>query len=330
MSDCYKVKKTVVEGTHLIEHRYQAFPETFVGKWKKIGVSVRDNPSVHELVCKFCLEDWKARVRNWHYPSKLRSYRVEGVTGPDDLWEWGELGICSNPVACWGPKERIWDVRRSTSSKSENIQRYSFAHHTITNNIEKTTDRLYATFVRGTGKTNLEYTAITNKASQSADFWPDCLPVSVTPRRQIYLSMSSKHSVPEDVGKLSPAYWPETYRNSKYMNPHRMEVRYFDEQPGEMLQRFKRNPLTLESLENYLPEIARTSIEMYPGGSGLKVLQYKWIPKWKHEENRDETDWLPHEWKESYNSYIPEKQHGWAGPVISYWARLDETNRYFS
>ena len=86
----------------------------------------------------------------------------------------------------------------------------------------------------------------------------------------------------------------------------------------------------MSALERYLPEIARTRIEMYPGGSGLKVSQYKKIQQWQVEGARVETDWLPQEWRESYGGYIPDKQHGWAGPVVSYWARLDASYRYFS
>jgi hypothetical protein len=41
----YKVKKTVTEGDFFIEHRCQKFPETFEGKWKKVGVFIESNPS---------------------------------------------------------------------------------------------------------------------------------------------------------------------------------------------------------------------------------------------------------------------------------------------
>jgi hypothetical protein len=320
----YKVKKTVAEGDFFIEHRFQKFPETFEGKWKKVGVFIESNPSAKELTCQLCRQDWDARWKNRPISSKLMSYRVEGVTEPDDFWEW-QNGRCGNHKSCWGQKERIWDVRRA-----KNSQRYSFAHHTLSNNIEKTTDRMYATFVRKTGKENLEYTAITMKASQSADFWPDCLPVVPMPRRHIYISMASKEYVTKEVEKLPKNEWPTTYRTAKYMNPNRMEIRYFDEKPGENTDRFKEKTASLSSLESYLPEIARTIIEMYPGGSGLKVSQYKMIPPWKNEDKRVKVDWLPSLWKDDYGGYIPNIQHGWAGPVVSYWSRLDDTYRYFS
>lgn len=318
----YRVNKTVVLGDSFIEHRYQRFPENFVGKWKKVGAFVHSNPSAMDLTCQLCRQDWKARLQTWPISGKLFSYRVEGVTDPDDFWEW-EMGRCGNTTACWGPKERIWDVRRRG-------QRYAFKTHTLTNSIEKTTDSMYATFVRSSGKDNLVYTSITRKWEQCADFWPDCLPVAHRPKRNVYISMASKECVPEEYLELPKNEWPAYYKTAKYQVPNRMEMRYFDEQPGEDTDRFNAiEPVSLSSLESYLPEIARTTIEMYPGGSGLKVSQYKMIPQWQNEGERVETDWLPKEWRDNFGGYIPEIQHGWAGPVVSYWARLDATNRWF-
>ena len=320
----YKIKKTVVLGDSFIEHRYQKFPETFEGKWKKVGAFVHSNPSAMELTCQWCRQDWNARLKTWPISGKLFSYRVEGVTEADDFWEW-EMGRCGNNKTCWGKKERIWDVRRV-----RNGQRFSFAHHTLTNNIEKTHDRMYATFVRSSGKDNLVYTSITRKWDQCADFWSDCLPVVPNPKRHIYISMASRECVPKEYEHLPKNEWPSFYRTAKYMNPNRMEMRYFDEQQGEATDRFKAVPISLSSLESFLPEIARTTIEMYPGGSGLKVSQYRKIPQWQNEGAHVETDWLPHEWRDGRGGYIPNIQHGWAGPVVSYWARLDATYRYFS
>ena len=320
----YKVRKTVVLGDSFIEHRYNRFPETYEGKWKKVGVFVHSNPSAMELTCQWCRQDWRARLNTWPISGKLFSYRVVGVTEPGDFWEW-EMGRCGNGNACWGRKERIWDVRRERNS-----QRFRFAHHTLTNNVERNIDQMYATFERSTGKDTLVYTSITRKWDQCKDFWPDCLPEVTKPKRHIHISMASKECVPEDYEQQPKNEWPEFYQTAKYLNPNRIQMRYFDEQPGEAADRFNSEPVSLSALERYLPEIARTRIEMYPGGSGLKVSQYKKIQQWQVEGARVETDWLPQEWRESYGGYIPDKQHGWAGPVVSYWARLDASYRYFS
>ena len=90
----YKVMKTVVLGDSFIEHRYNRFPETFEGKWKKVGVFVHSNPSAMELTCQWCRQDWRARLNTWPISGKLFSYRVVGVAriflgmGNGSLWQW--------------------------------------------------------------------------------------------------------------------------------------------------------------------------------------------------------------------------------------------------
>ena len=325
----YKVKKKVTEGDFFLEHQFSEFPQTFVGKWKKAGVLIENNPTTKDLTCSFCKDDWLKRCKINPCGRKLRSYRVVGVTEPDEFWEW-EYGRCGNPTTCWGPRERIWDVRNHGSQ-------WSFTHSKVFEQSEEKIEKLHAKLERGSGSNNLQYTGIAMKTSQSRDFWPNCLPVAPSPRRHIFITMASKEIVPPEYAVLPKNQWPKTYQTPKYLNPNRMECRYFDEPPRQMpaiplteeekRKRCKEVPTTLAALEDSFPEIARTYIEMYPGGSGLKVTQYKVIQQEKNEGKHEKVDMLSRWYAEStYSGHMP----GWAGPVVSYWARVDSNHRYFS
>ena len=303
--DRFKVVKQVVQGKYYQEHQHTNFPETFVGRWKKVGVQISARCE-KMLTCEACAKDYENRMEHRTRSLKdIRSYRVVGVTEPDDLYRW-EFGRCTNTQACWGPNIRIWDVRRS-----KNSGRHYFAHHMVINNIEQTQDKMYANFVRSARNQNLSYTAIACKASQTKEFWPDLLPIVERPRRQIHISMESRGVVPENV-------LPDisNNRNEMWRYPNKVTFRYFDEVPGENLQAFKDEPKTIHSMEKFLPEIARTVVQMYPGGSGLKVSQYRALPS---ESTEDTRFW-----------FVDGNEPGWSGPVISFWARLDATNRYFA
>ena len=128
--DRFKVVKQVVQGKYYQEHQHTNFQETFVGKWKKVGVQISARCE-KMLTCEACAKDYENRMEHRTRSLKdIRSYRVVGVTEPDDLYRW-EFGRCTNTQACWGPNIRIWDVRRS-----KNSGRHYFAHHMVINNID--------------------------------------------------------------------------------------------------------------------------------------------------------------------------------------------------
>ena len=66
----------------------------------------------------------------------------------------------------------------------------------------------------------------------------------------------------------------------------------------------------------------------------MRVIQHKYIDIGEDVPlvDREPCQFLPEYWGSGSKlyGYIPNKQSGWAGPIISYWARLDTTNRYFS
>ena len=301
-----------------------------MGKWKKTG-TLCISSAAKALACKSCNDDWAARSCYNLAKRKLSSYRVIGVTEADEYWEW-EAGRCGNLSTCWGNKERIWDVRRSKD-------RFSFSHLRVHPHSEEVVDRIYTKLERGTGKDNLSYYGVVMKTSQSRDFWPNCLDIIPKPMRHVHIKMSSKSALPERYISTSRNERPPYYQTPEYCNPFRIEFRYYDE-PEAMLPRPEREDFlrhvnmkdySIATLNHYCKEIARTYIEVYPGGAGMRVLQYKWIPQWKEQGKREPVDWLPYWWLEdNYSGYIEGKQHGWQGPIISYWSRVDSINRYFS
>ena len=108
-------------------------------------------------------------------------------------------------------------------------------------------------------------------------------------------------------------------------------------------------PNTYEDLvKNHTPSHL-TFIDMYEGGGGLRVSQYKWIETFKNDaplpfwtdkrsslsvdialyENRFRPRWINQNHIGEEECYIPNFQSGFAGPITSYWARLNSFNSWW-
>ena len=142
------------------------------------------------------------------------------------------------------------------------------------------------------------------------------------------------------------ANWPDQFQRGDYQFPNTMTMEYFIETPGKM------KPTTIGELERDHLCVGRTFLEMYPGGGGLKCTQYKYLSNESFEhfpsdelisyhaprKNRhlvdDETDLTEATWRnklhvDNREAFVPNFRDGLAGPIISFWARIDNRNRWF-
>ena len=117
--------------------------------------------------------------------------------------------------------------------------------------------------------------------------------------------------------------------------PQTMVLEHFKED-----QTSKAIPKNWKELHDKHYPVALTYMEMYPGGAGCKMLQFKYLENVEFrkydKDNYNELYAMPREerirrlkwegWMNDWKSYIEEKgafiegqQDGWAGPIVSYW-----------
>ena len=115
MTKKYKVIRRVSAGQDFVEIQFGRFRENIVGRWKKLGIKVYKNRTNEFVICEFCLNDSDNRRRHWEFMKPLL-YKVAGRTHEEDKYDWA-FGKCKNENGCWGPYERIFDVKITKDNK---------------------------------------------------------------------------------------------------------------------------------------------------------------------------------------------------------------------
>ena len=147
---------------------------------------------------------------------------------------------------------------------------------------------------------------------------------------------------------MSTSLWPDCFKTAEYLYPSTMTFEYFLENKGEKI------PENISELEMNHQCVGRTFLDLYPGGGGFKCTQYTYLsnsnfanfpsPELKayHEprKNRflvdDEPDVTEAVWMGNGShvgnseAFVPGHRDGLAGPIISYYARVDNNRRWFA
>ena len=107
-------------------------------------------------------------------------------------------------------------------------------------------------------------------------------------------------------------------------------------------------PSSVKDLDDNHHPVARTYLELYPGGSGLRVSQYKYVKNSEFKECRADIlcyevggldiKYSPPLWVKDLNEdhvssaevFIENTQDGFCGPIISYYVRYHANNSYYS
>ena len=100
---------------------------------------------------------------------------------------------------------------------------------------------------------------------------------------------------------------------------------------------FRKNPdnpwptCLWESKQNHHP-VAITTLNLYPGGAGFECKQYKYLVNEYFDKSVQSSDmkWTDQEYIYPLEAFIPYKQDGYAGPITSYYHRVNCVNPFFT
>ena len=278
----------------------------------------------------------------------LRSYQVVGLTKSYNQYEW-EKTRCNNLSGCWGPPERIFEVRQ----KTDNMQ---LVHYKIRPGQvhEEVVNRLYLSpkkkeYERERNTNEKIYTSIGSCSNMKSFFWPDLFNKNSSTQKKTYYFHAS--IIPRDpvigLENLPIVWWPNKLQSPDRIFPMTMNFEFFESHKNSNLP-FPKSYNDLVS--NYKPSHL-TFLDMYEGGGGLRASQYKWIdnetlereeplPLWTNKRSRIDLDvalyenkfrprWInPHHLDEN-NCFVKNYQNGFSGPIISYWARVHKNNAWY-
>ena len=172
------------------------YPETWIGEWKKDTHRLPCGEIRDITKCSFCTSSDDLTARK----GALRSYRVLGITKPDQFWDWPVGAACTNKQGCWGPNIRKWTVLKSSSE--EWVFRTSISSVNEPNR-SSLIDEIRVKLKQQQGSDRLLYTGFTS-GDRCRCFWPlldepiSFWPVTKTPYRKIIVNMTSGEQLPPD------------------------------------------------------------------------------------------------------------------------------------
>ena len=204
---------------------FDRYPQTWIGEWEKAGHQASTGMDSYLLECNYCSNPDMPVGR-----SKLRSYRVIGVTKPEAFWDW-QTGFCTNPNRCWGPKVRKWTVLKSSSEDWIFRSHVSDPSQPHSNNL---VDEIKIKLKQGNGDDRLVYSGIASAdhircffpmLDEPKMYWPDSIPYKKMskPYRKVTLRMASGLPLPPDSGI-------NRQMNIEYMFPNYIKICIFEQE----------------------------------------------------------------------------------------------------
>lgn len=352
----YKVHKTVRIGDTFIEHYYQGFKSAnLIGRWIKTGVTVNElnEKIVSKLVCEGCVLDAQIRRHNTVPAAKCgkegldgeedisqHSYQVEGESVPIHCFDLN-IGKCrGEDPSCWAWQkyEHLLDCARSgyknkfTFRKIVNIGK---CKHSIKEeeacNHDTAEEILLKMFMEIKPRYKLDntYREMQGKACIRGTppfFHPSFLKGLAPPNTEevFYVGLSVRQS-----GVLPPEKkWIKSEIPARswvcaapyaVLLPATYEINFYLKNP--LNNNF---PQDESEMKKFHDHCAMTIIELYPGHSMFRVLQYKRVQKDQYPDLH-ESDYVDLDPFLS-DPYIPQVRSGLAGPIVSYWSRIHENN----
>ena len=143
--------------------------------------------------------------------------------------------------------------------------------------------------------------------------WIELAPQESLPSHKLYLE------------NLPFSSWPDHYKSPEFLFTHRLTFLTYKEVPGLPI------PQTYHELKMHHTPHSQTFCEFYPGGAGMKVSQYKY--QCNQTFRPQDSINMDKSWKDSHvnvsDMFIDGVRDGYSGPIISYWARLDDVKRSY-
>ena len=303
---------------------YKKYTENWVGKWAKIGSTPVDNPAVRKLLCEICFLNMTEQK---HY------YCIDGE--PELTQKYGWSGFqCSND-ACWGSYELYFHIKRKWRQQTD----FSGYEYMFTNNkimrggnheecLDRTRIKMRPGNSKGTFYEGLGF-VITKSTGTPCFGYPKLIDKGTN--KASYIMHATCH---------------QTSQNNENLYSQTMVLEHFQEAEAS-----RGVPKSHKELSDEHYPVALTYIEMYPHAAGCRMLQFKFLRNKDFQKIEKDKDWLDlqgqsrveryrrlkwqgwmREWKnyiEERGAFIEGQQDGWAGPIISYWTRVDDKNEWF-
>ena len=251
----YNVKKEkVVKGELFLEDTYKPFPENLDGLWVKYGQGSQENPSTQKILCNSCSEAIQIYREKENILEMKRSYQVKNITNSKVLYDWDRIN-CKDP-SCWGPKERYLKVAKKEGFKKKDSLQYMFAQYKVYGNgAEECVDRVYLN-LQLKSERRWNYEGIGEQRRVRQFFFPNLFD-SYYREQEHFTFVTTRQYERTSSGFKFPLVW---------------QVEHF--MKNKNIQKF---PLTVKDLDQDHHPVAKSFLEVYPGGAGLRVSQYKYV-----------------------------------------------------
>lgn len=250
-----------------------------------------------------------------------------------------------NSASCWGGAEYLFEVRRAN-----NFQ-YQFTHKKSGEVVARFNATLQRKYSLISERHIYEGISLTSKRMQM--FYPHLLEDRQS-SHYIYINLQPNKQLPQHMSHLydvNTKSWPANYQVGSYLYPNHLTFEYFLETPK------MKKPTSISSLDTDHQCVGLSYLEMYPGGGGLRCTQYKYmtnnvITKFPSEELReyhhtrsrsrrsflvaedeprfDQALWINNSHVLEEEAFVPNYRDGLCGPIVSYWARVNNNNTWFA
>ena len=191
--------------------------------------------------------------------------------------------------------------------------------------------------------------ALTSKKMKM--FYPHIIDDCISPH-YVYINLQPNKQLPQHLNHLydvNMKHWPVNYQVGSYLYPNHLTFEVFVETPN------MKKPTTISSLDTNHQCVALSYLEMYPGAGGLKLTQYKFMKNsefsnfpseelrryhesrkrknlilYEEEPRFDQASWIQASHVFDYEAFVPNYRNGLCGPIVSYWARVNDNNSWFA
>ena len=267
-------------------------------------------------------------------------------------FKFGSIGIricicfssCVNSESCWGGAEYLFQVKRANNFHYQFTNKRSGE---VVARFNATLERKY----RPTSEHHVyEGIALTSKKMKM--FYPHLIDDCISPH-YVYINLQPNKKLPQHLSHLydvNMKSWPAHYQVGSYLFPNHLTFEYFLETPN-----MKKTPTTISCLETNHLCVGITYLEMYPGSSGLRCTQYRRMINsdfanfpseelrryhesrkrkncilYEEEPRFDQASWIDNSHVFDYEAFVPNYRNGLCGPVVSFWARVNDNNSWFA
>lgn len=151
----------------------------------------------------------------------------------------------------------------------------------------------------------------------------------------VYVKIEQKILPPADILHKPLSEWPESYKSRYFMSPMILTFEYYAHKDGVLF------PNVREDLDDHFL-LGTSFIELYRGGAGFKAVEFEYVqhmPEVTENVWREKLSMIRYISNslascDDYFQYLSPKdvfleglKNGYSGPFVSYWARLNDSDK---